>query len=71
MESAEPTREFSFNQKKVLGPQEQTALIKAFKNYDKNCDNTMDQSEFKNIMIDLGYRKITDEKCAEMLKAQD
>jgi hypothetical protein len=31
----------------------------------------MDQSEFKQILIDLGYRKITDEKCAEMLKAQD
>ena len=31
----------------------------------------MDQSEFKNIMIDIGYRKITDEKCAEMLAAQD
>lgn len=31
----------------------------------------MDESEFKSIMIDLGYRKITDEKCAEMLAAQD
>jgi hypothetical protein len=37
--------------------------------YDKNGDNTMDQAEFKNIMIDLGYRKITDDKVAEMLKA--
>ena len=31
----------------------------------------MDAGEFKQIMVDLGYRKITDEKCAEMLKAQD
>lgn len=48
-----------------------TSLIKAFNIYDKNSDNTMDQGEFKQIMIDLGYRKITDEKCAEMLKEQD
>ena len=70
-EQKEAVREFTFDQKKVLGPQEQTALIKSFKNYDKNGDNTMDQSEFKNIMIDLGYRKITDDKVAEMLAAQD
>jgi len=31
----------------------------------------MDQAEFKNIMIDLGYRKITDDKVKEMLAAQD
>jgi len=31
----------------------------------------MDQNEFKNIMIDLGYRKITDDKCKEMLAEQD
>jgi hypothetical protein len=28
----------------------------------------MDQNEFKNIMIDLGYRKITDEKVKELLQ---
>jgi Ca2+-binding EF-hand superfamily protein len=63
--------EFTFEQKKGLGPQEQTQLIKAFRNYDKNGDGTMDESEFKNIMIDLGYRKITDEKVKEMLSSQD
>lgn len=31
----------------------------------------MDQGEFKQILVDLGYRKITDEKVAEMLKEQD
>ena len=62
---------FSNEQKKTLGPTDQTALIKAFNNYDLNSDGTMDQAEFKNIMIDLGYRKITDEKCKEMLDAQD
>ena len=28
----------------------------------------MDQNEFKNIMIDLGYRKITDDKVKELLQ---
>lgn len=71
MEESKISMEFTFDQKKVLGPQEQTALIKSFKIYDKNGDGTMDQSEFKSIMIDLGYRKITDEKVKEMLDAQD
>jgi hypothetical protein len=70
-DAAAPTREFSNEQKKNLTPQDMTSLIKSFTIYDKNGDNTMDQGEFKQIMIDLGYRKITDEKCAEMLKEQD
>ena len=43
------------------------SFIKTFKSYDKNGDGVMDQSEFKNIMIDLGFRKITDEKVNELL----
>jgi Ca2+-binding EF-hand superfamily protein len=43
-------------------------FIKTFKSYDKNGDGVMDQSEFKNIMIDLGFRKITDEKVKELLE---
>jgi hypothetical protein len=27
----------------------------------------MDETEFKNILIDLGFRKITDEKLKELL----
>lgn len=63
--------EFTLEHKKTLGPQEQTALTKSFRNYDKNNDGTMDENEFKNIMIDLGYRKITDDKVKEMLAEQD
>jgi len=44
-------------------------MIKAFRNYDINNDGVMDEKEFKNIMIDLGYRKITDEKVGELLAA--
>lgn len=63
--------EFSMQQKQKLGPEDQSTIIRAFKNYDKNDDGVMDESEFKNIMIDIGYRKITDDKCKEMLAAQD
>jgi Ca2+-binding EF-hand superfamily protein len=31
----------------------------------------MDQKEFKRVMIDLGYRKITDEEVEKILKEHD
>ena len=62
---------FSFEQKKTITPQEQATFIKAFRNYDKNQDSRMDQTEFKQIMVDMGYRKITDDKVASLLAAQD
>lgn len=63
--------DFTFAQKKNLGPEEQTALIRAFKNYDKNKDGHMDESELKNIMIDLGHRKITDDEVKKILDSND
>ena len=65
------TYELTFDQKKKLSPQETTAMIKTFNHYDLNKDGKMDQKEFKNILVDLGYRKITDEKCKEMLDEND
>lgn len=64
---------FTFTQehKKNLSAQEQTELTKAFKNYDKNGDGTMDCKEFKNIMIDLGHRKTTDADAQAMLTKHD
>lgn len=58
-------------QRKVLSPQEISGFIRAFNNYDLNKDGTMDEKEFKNIMIDLGERKTTDESAAAMLAAND
>ena len=46
-------------------------MIKTFNHYDKNKDGKMDDSEFKNILIDLGYRKITDEKVKQMMGEHD
>lgn len=63
--------ELTFDQKKNLTPQEQTAMIKTFNHYDLNKDGKMDEKEFKNILVDLGYRKITDEKVKEMLDEND
>lgn len=65
--------QFTFTQenKKFLSVQEQTELKKAFKNYDKNGDGTMDCSEFRNIMIDLGHRKTTDDDVQKMLSQHD
>jgi len=37
-----PQYVFTMDQKKNLGPQEQTELVKVFKNYDKNKDGVMD-----------------------------
>ena len=62
---------FTQEQQAILKPTERPSLIKAFKVYDLNKDQTIDQAEFKNVLIDIGYRKITDEKVAEMLAAQD
>lgn len=67
MESHPVNYEFTFEQKKNLGPQEQSQLIKSFKNYDTDKNGTLSKDEFKHIMIDLGYRKITDDECAKML----
>ena len=70
-EKKEISYEFTFDQKKNLGPQEQSQLIKVFKSYDTNKDGVMDKKEFKNIMIDLGHRKITDDECEKMLSDFD
>jgi Ca2+-binding EF-hand superfamily protein len=53
--------EVTAEQRKNLSPQEISGFIKAFNNYDLNKDGTMDQKEFKNIMIDLGERKTDDQ----------
>jgi Ca2+-binding EF-hand superfamily protein len=70
MEPEDPLS-YTFDEKKVLSAEDQGIYKKFFKLYDKNGDRTMDQAEFKQIMIDMGYRQITDDKVQEMLKEQD
>ena len=71
MDGKEPDYEFTFAQKKNLGPEEQQSYIKAFRNYDVNKDGVMDEGEFKSILIDLGHRKITDQEVETMLAKHD
>jgi hypothetical protein len=70
MEAEDPLT-YTFDDKKVINAEEQGIYKKFFKLYDKNGDGTMDQTEFKQIMVDMGARQITDDKVKEMLDAQD
>jgi len=62
---------FTLEHKKSLNPEEEAQIVRAFKNYDKNSDGKMDQKEFKQVMVDLGYRKITEDDCKKMLAESD
>lgn len=50
-----------FEYRKIFSPEQSTELVRSFKNYDTNSDGHMDKTEFKNAVIDMGYRDITDE----------
>ena len=43
----------------------------AFKMYDTNKNGYMSEMEFKNVLIDLGRRDVTDEQVKEMLNEAD
>mmetsp|Transcript_54055 Transcript_54055/g.74167 ORF Transcript_54055/g.74167 Transcript_54055/m.74167 type:complete len:115 (+) Transcript_54055:64-408(+) len=60
-----------FEYKKIFSPQECTELVKAFKSYDKNNDGTMDSSEFKQTLKDLGHGDLPEEQVAKMLADVD
>ena len=46
-------------------------LVKAFKNYDKNNDGTMDSSEFKQTLKDCGHGDLPDDQVKTMLESVD
>jgi len=60
-----------FEYKKIFSPQECTELVKAFKNYDKNNDGTMDASEFKQTLKDLGHGDLPADQVEKMLSDVD
>ncbi len=39
--------EIPYSYKKYMSPEEQHAVIRSFKNFDKNQDGTVDRAEFK------------------------
>jgi len=46
-------------------------LTLAFKSYDRDKSGWISEEEFKNIMIDMGRRDITDDQVKEMMAQAD
>ncbi len=46
-------------------------MLKAFKIYDANKDGTISASEFKQVLLDMGKRDVTEEQTMTMLKSVD
>jgi len=51
--------------------EDQHTYIRAFKNYDVDGNGNIDKTEFKNLMIDMGRRKITDGEVLDLIKNYD
>jgi len=71
VEAAKVDYTIPFAYKKIFSPQECTELVKAFKNYDKNNDGTMDSSEFKQTLKDVGHGDLPDDQVQKMLESVD
>jgi hypothetical protein len=52
--------EIPFTIRKHMTPEEQTAAIRSFKNFDKNNDGTIVRDEFKNLLKDMGRDDVSD-----------
>jgi hypothetical protein len=51
-----------FIYRKLMTPEEQTAVIRSFKNFDKSKDGVIEQGEFKNLLKDMGRTDVTDDQ---------
>ena len=71
VEASEPTYDVPMDIKKNFNPAEISELIRVFKFYDTDKNETMDKKEFKQVCIDLGHRDITDEQVQTMLNEVD
>ena len=47
---------------------DQASFLRAFKNYDKDNSGTIETNEFKSIMIDLGFRKVSDQEIDNLFR---
>ncbi len=61
----------SFEMKKNFTPTEITDMQHAFKLYDTDKNCTMNAQEFKQVLIDLGKRDVTDDQVKKMLADVD
>lgn len=53
--------EIPYSYKKYMSPEEQHAIVRSFKNFDKNKDGTVDRAEFKSLLKDMGRDDVTDD----------
>lgn len=63
--------EVPYMYRKNFNPEQISEMLNCFKNYDKDKSGTIDAKEFKDALISMGHRDITDEKAAELLKGID
>lgn len=63
--------EIPFMYRKLMSPEEQTAVIRSFKNFDKSGDGFIETGEFANLIKDMGRTDISAEKVAEIFKKYD
>ena len=64
MQSTQPpiSYEVPFNIAKHFTPEEQSMIRNTFKNYDNDSNGTIDLSEFKQVLKDMGQGEVTEEK---------
>ena len=46
-------------------------LKEVFKQFDKNGDNLIDYKDLKEVFVELGYDKITEEDCKNFIRLHD
>lgn len=81
VESTAPSYDVSFEMKKHFTPTEITGKLSspdrsldmqhAFKLYDSDKNGTMNATEFKQVLVDLGHRDVSDAQVQKMLKEVD
>ena len=54
--------EVPFVYRKYFSTEECTELVNSFRNYDKDSNGIIDETEFKQVLKDMGHDEISDEK---------
>lgn len=71
MVDAKPTYDIPYMYRKVMTPEEQTAVIRSFKNFDKSGNGLIEQGEFQNLLKDMGRTDVTKEKIDSLFAKYD
>ena len=57
--------------RKLMSPEEQFAVIRSFKNFDKSGDHVIEDHEFKALLKDMGRTDVGDEQIKEIFDKYD